>query len=200
MAARYAGHPRHRGRDDGGSRRERRERLHVPSRHQHAGPRFRSASVRPASSPAASSCIGVTHTITVDFFAWTPGTHTVHGSHHEGRGAPVGDRRWARSTCRPRAVAPSPWCRPRKISINGALAQRRTASFTTLKLTLHPRAGHPAAARRRRVWTSARTGGADMKRQHSPPRSSRPCSSRRSRPGRDPHLGHLARRSPRASR
>ena len=78
--------------------------------------------------------LGITHTITVDFFAWTPGMATYTGLTSKGVALPsvmavgsfslngAGDGMVT-------LVSPS------KVDIDGSLAQRRTASFTTLKLT-----------------------------------------------------------------
>jgi hypothetical protein len=86
------------------------------------------------------SVVGVLHTMTVDFYAWTPGTLqfyvlstmfeslppvTVMGSFNlTGMGGGTVT-----------LVSPS------KISIDGSLAQRRTVSFTTLVLSFVPEPG-----------------------------------------------------------
>jgi PEP-CTERM motif len=78
--------------------------------------------------------LGITHTITVDFFAWTPGMQTFVGLTSKGVALPtvmaVGSfNLTAGGGGTVTLVSPS------KVDIDGALAQRRTASFTTLKLT-----------------------------------------------------------------
>jgi hypothetical protein len=78
--------------------------------------------------------LGSLHYITVDFYAWTPGTQTFMGLTTKGAALPDVT---AKGTFNLNGagggtvtlVAPS------KISIDGPLAQRRTAGFTTLKLT-----------------------------------------------------------------
>jgi hypothetical protein len=97
--------------------------------------------------------LGVYHTITVDFFGWTPGTRVFTGLTSKGVALPdvVAMGSWALS---PTIVVgtgtlTSVWggggvitlVAPSKVSVDGALAQRRTASFTTLKLNVfvdHP--------------------------------------------------------------
>ena len=85
------------------------------------------------------------HYLTVDFYAWTPGTKTFAGL--TSKYAPLAD---------PTVVAMGSFnltangggtvtlVAPSKISIDGMLAQRRTASFTTLKLTYAPTVPEPA--------------------------------------------------------
>jgi hypothetical protein len=79
------------------------------------------------------------HYLTVDFYAWTPGTKTFAGL--TSKYAPLAEATvvamgsfnlTANGGGTVTLVAPS------KISIDGMLAQRRTASFTTLKLTYAP--------------------------------------------------------------
>jgi PEP-CTERM motif len=84
--------------------------------------------------------LGITHTITVDFFAWTPGMATFAGLTTKGVALPtvmaVGSFNLsAGGGGTVTLVAPT------KVDIDGALAQRRTASFTTLKLTFVPEPG-----------------------------------------------------------
>jgi PEP-CTERM motif len=86
--------------------------------------------------------IGVLHYITVDFYAWTPGTSTFTGL--TSKYLPL---------MTPTVVAMGSFgltgggggtvtlVSPSKISIDGSLAQRRTASFTSLKLTYIPEPG-----------------------------------------------------------
>jgi hypothetical protein len=85
------------------------------------------------------------HYLTVDFYAWTPGTKTFAGL--TSKFAPLAT---------PTVVAMGSFnltamgggtvtlVAPSKISIDGSLAQRRTASFTTLKLTYAPTVPEPA--------------------------------------------------------
>ena len=78
--------------------------------------------------------LGQQHTITVDFFAWTPGMQTFAGL--TTKGMALTDVVAAGSFNLNAAGAGTvTLVSPSKISINGALAQRRTAAFTTLKLT-----------------------------------------------------------------
>jgi hypothetical protein len=78
--------------------------------------------------------LGVTHTITVDFFAWTPGMQTFTGLTSKGVALPsvmaAGSFNLASG-----GAGTVTLVSPTKIDIDGSLAQRRTASFTTLKLT-----------------------------------------------------------------
>jgi PEP-CTERM motif-containing protein len=78
--------------------------------------------------------LGITHTITVDFFAWTPGGTTFTGLTTKGVALPtvMANGSFALSAGGGGTVT---LVSPSKISIDGSLAQRRTASFTTLKLT-----------------------------------------------------------------
>jgi hypothetical protein len=72
------------------------------------------------------------HYITVDFYAWTPHTQTFAGLTSKGAGLPTVVAMGGVSGNTVTLVSPS------KISIDGLLAQRRTASFTTLTLTYAP--------------------------------------------------------------
>jgi len=81
--------------------------------------------------------IGQAHQITVDFFAWTPQTLTFMGLTSKGVALPdvtaMGSfNLTAQGGGDVTLVSPS------KVSINGGLAQRRTASFTTLVLHFVP--------------------------------------------------------------
>ena len=78
--------------------------------------------------------LGQQHTITVDFFAWTPGMQTFTGLTTKGMALPsvVAAGSFNLDGAGAGTVT---LVSPSKISINGALAQRRTAAFTTLKLT-----------------------------------------------------------------
>jgi hypothetical protein len=102
--------------------------------------------------------LGVYHQMTVDFFGWTPGTRVFTGLTSKGVALPdvVAMGSWGLSPFRIvhigslttseggggtiTLVAPS------KVSIDGALAQRRTVSFTTLKVQIgvdHPYGTYP---------------------------------------------------------
>ena len=80
---------------------------------------------------------GAFHAITVDFFAWTPGTLTFAGLTTKGSSIPnvsaMGSfNLTANGGGTVTLVSPS------KVSIDGALAQRRTAGFTKLVLSFVP--------------------------------------------------------------
>jgi hypothetical protein len=94
--------------------------------------------------------LGSLHYITVDFYAWTPGTQTFMGL--TSKGVPLPDVTAMGSfdvvVLPPASKVPaSEWVSgfvgsgtvtlvsPSRISIDGPLAQRRTASFTSLKLS-----------------------------------------------------------------
>jgi len=86
------------------------------------------------------SVLGDPNQITVDFFAWTPGTLTFMGLTTKGVALPdvsaMGSfNLTANGGGTVSLVSPS------KVSINGTLAGRRTAAFTTLKLTFVPEPG-----------------------------------------------------------
>jgi hypothetical protein len=72
------------------------------------------------------------HYITVDFYAWTPHTLTFTGLTTKGASLPTVIAMGGVSGNTVTLVSPS------KISIDGPLAQRRTASFTALTLTYAP--------------------------------------------------------------
>jgi hypothetical protein len=78
------------------------------------------------------------HYITVDFYAWNTGTQTFTGLTSKNAPLPtptivaMGSNNLAGGVGTVTLVSPS------KISIDGPLAQRRTASFTALKLTYAP--------------------------------------------------------------
>jgi hypothetical protein len=83
---------------------------------------------------------GAQHTITVDFFAWTPGTLTFAGLTTKGSSIPnvsaMGSfNLTAMGGGTVTLVSPS------KVSIDGPLAQRRSAGFTKLVLTFIPEPG-----------------------------------------------------------
>jgi hypothetical protein len=83
------------------------------------------------------------HYITVDFYGWTPGAATFTGLTTKGAGLP--DVK-AAGTFNLTAMGGGTvtLVSPSKISIDGSLAQRRTASFTSLKLTYAPTVPEPA--------------------------------------------------------
>jgi hypothetical protein len=84
--------------------------------------------------------VGALHTITVDFFAWTPGSQMFVGLTSKGAALPnvtaagsfMLDANGAGTVT---LVSPS------KVDIDGSLAQRRTASFTKLTLSFVPEPG-----------------------------------------------------------
>src|SRR5262245_28404702 len=83
---------------------------------------------------------GQFHTITVDFYAWTPGTFTFTGLTDKGKALPnvvaMGSfNLTAGGGGTVTLVAPS------LISIDGALAQRRNASFTAIVMSFVPEPG-----------------------------------------------------------
>jgi hypothetical protein len=82
------------------------------------------------------SVLSVLHKITVSFIAWNPNTQTFTGLTTMGMALPnvvaMGSFNLAGGAGTVTLVTPS------KISIDGPLAQRRTASFTSLKLTYAP--------------------------------------------------------------
>jgi len=83
---------------------------------------------------------GVSHQITVDFFAWTPHTLTFMGLTSKGVALP--DVTAAGSfNLTANGGGTVTLVSPSKVSINGDLNQRRTASFTTLKLNFVPEPG-----------------------------------------------------------
>ena len=96
----------------------------------------------PDGSPGSTSwtIVGALHSGTVSFFAWTPGTLVFSGLTTKGKALPsviaMGSfNLTAKGGGTVTLVAPS------KITINGPIAQRRTASFTTLVLTFVPEPG-----------------------------------------------------------
>jgi hypothetical protein len=84
--------------------------------------------------------VGALHTITVDFYAWTPHTLVFTGLTTKGAALPTvtaagSFNLTANGGGTVTLVSPS------KISIDGALAQRRTAGFTTLVMSFIPEPG-----------------------------------------------------------
>jgi hypothetical protein len=81
--------------------------------------------------------LGSLHYITVDFYAWTPGTQTFMGL--TTKGAPLPDVIAQGSfNLNGAGNGTVTLVSPSKISIDGPLAQRRTAGFTSLKLSYAP--------------------------------------------------------------
>jgi hypothetical protein len=94
----------------------------------------------PSGEPPGFTIVGAAHTLTVSFFAWTPGTLVFSGLTTRGVALPsviaMGSfDLTAKGGGTVTLVSPS------KISIDGSIAQRRTASFTTLVLTFVPEPG-----------------------------------------------------------
>jgi hypothetical protein len=81
--------------------------------------------------------LGSTHNITVDFYAWTPQTQTFAGLTTKFAALPTVVAMGSFNLTAGGGGTVS-LVSPSKISIDGPLAQRRTASFTTLKLTYAP--------------------------------------------------------------
>lgn len=82
------------------------------------------------------------HYITVEFYPWTQGTQTFTGLTIDGAALPnlVAMGSSALVPYSPGATMGEQWITlvaPSKISVDGPLAQRRTASFTSLKLRFH---------------------------------------------------------------
>jgi PEP-CTERM motif len=80
---------------------------------------------------------GQPHSITVDFFAWTPGMQTFTGLTSKGVALPSVMAAGSFSLSAGGAGTVT-LVSPSKVSIDGFVIQRRTASFTTLKLTFVP--------------------------------------------------------------
>ena len=78
--------------------------------------------------------LGITHTITVDFYAWTPHTKTFTGLTSKGAKLPnvVAKGSFMLTAGGGGTVT---LVSPSRVDIDGSLAQRRTASFTTLKMS-----------------------------------------------------------------
>jgi hypothetical protein len=85
--------------------------------------------------------LGAPHTITVDFFAWTPGMQTFTGLTTKGAALPTVVAAGSFNLTANGDNGTVTLVSPSKISINGSLAQRKTASFTTLKLSFAPEPG-----------------------------------------------------------
>ena len=94
----------------------------------------------PSGEPGGWTVVGAAHSGTVSFFAWTPGTLVFSGLTTKGKALPsviaMGSfNLTAKGGGTVTLVAPS------KISIDGSIAQRRTASFSTLLLSFVPEPG-----------------------------------------------------------
>jgi len=83
------------------------------------------------------------HYITVDFYAWTPHTLAFTGLTTKKAALPNVTAKGSFALT-PMDGGVVTLVSPSKISIDGILAQRRTASFTTLKLTYAPTAPEPS--------------------------------------------------------
>jgi hypothetical protein len=84
--------------------------------------------------------LGVIHTITVDFYAWTPGSLMFSGL--TSLGSPLPNVTAAGSfNLTPSGGGTVTLVSPSKVSIDGALAQQRTAAFTKLVLSFVPEPG-----------------------------------------------------------
>jgi hypothetical protein len=84
--------------------------------------------------------VGALHTITVDFYAWTPHTLTFTGLTSKGAALPTVVAMGSFSLTA-NGGGTVTLVSPSKISIDGALAQRRTAGFTKLVLSFIPEPG-----------------------------------------------------------
>jgi hypothetical protein len=84
--------------------------------------------------------VGNTHTITVDFFAWTPGMATFTGLTTKGVALPSVMAAGS-FNLNAQGAGTVTLVSPLKVSVDGSTAPRRTASFTTLKLTFVPEPG-----------------------------------------------------------
>jgi len=86
------------------------------------------------------SVLAAVHQLTVDFYAWTPGTASFMGLTSKGSALPdvVAMGSFALTAMGGGTVT---LVSPSKLSINGSLARRRTASYTTLQLHFVPEPG-----------------------------------------------------------
>jgi hypothetical protein len=86
------------------------------------------------------SAVGALHYLTVDFYAWTPGTLVFSGLTSKGMALPnvTAAGSFALNSQGGGTVT---LVSPSKISIDGTLAQRRTAGFTSLVLSFVPEPG-----------------------------------------------------------
>ena len=79
--------------------------------------------------------LGAFHLITLDFHAWTPGTLVFDGLTSAGASLPNVTAAGTWMSGGPDGGATVTLVAPTKISVDGALVQRRTASFTSLQLS-----------------------------------------------------------------
>ena len=86
------------------------------------------------------SAVGVAHKITVDFFAWTPDVVVFSGLTTKGAALPNVTAAGSFALT-PSGMGTVTLVSPSKISIDGPLAQRRTAGFTSLVLSFVPEPG-----------------------------------------------------------
>jgi hypothetical protein len=84
--------------------------------------------------------LGINHFITVDFFAWTPNVVTFTGLTTGGVALPTVTAAGSFALT-PNGGGTVTLVSPSKISIDGSLAQRRTAAFTSLKMVFVPEPG-----------------------------------------------------------
>jgi hypothetical protein len=84
--------------------------------------------------------VGVLHKITVDFYAWTPGTIVLSGLTTKGAALPNVTAAGSFNLT-PNGGGTVTLVSPSKISIDGTLAQRRTAGFTSLVMSFVPEPG-----------------------------------------------------------
>ena len=78
--------------------------------------------------------VGITHHITVDFYAWTPGSIAFTGLTEKSMALPDVTAAGSVMQTLVHGDGQVTLVSPSKISIDGALAQRRTVSFTSLRL------------------------------------------------------------------
>jgi hypothetical protein len=81
------------------------------------------------------SFIGVAHKLTLDFFAWTPGSVMFGGLTSEGVPLPDATAQGSFNLTSYDGGGTVTLVSPSKISIDGTLRQRRTVAFTSLKLS-----------------------------------------------------------------
>jgi hypothetical protein len=84
--------------------------------------------------------LGILHNITVDFYAWAPGTQMFDGLTSKGMVLPTVTAAGSWNLT-PGGDGTVTLVSPSKISIDCGLAQRRTASFTSLRMVFVPEPG-----------------------------------------------------------
>jgi hypothetical protein len=84
--------------------------------------------------------VGAAHTITVDFYAWSPGTFVFTGLTTKGAALPTVTAAGS-FNLNANGGGTVTLVSPSKISIDGSLAQRRTAGFTALFMQFVPEPG-----------------------------------------------------------